>query len=106
MPENRLAADLDHRLRPNLSLFGHAGADSAGEDYDLHGVASRTAVRVSVGSLNLTGSVADKLSATGGSSPGSSSESVVTSALSIGLRCSALRSITPLGTNLGRILKR
>ena len=36
VPEDRHAADLDHRLRPRLGLLGDACAAAAGEDDRLH----------------------------------------------------------------------
>ncbi len=36
VPEDRLAADLDHRLRDALGLLAHAHAEPAAEDHDLH----------------------------------------------------------------------
>ena len=38
VPENRLAADLDHRLGPGGGFFGDAGAESTGEDDGFHWV--------------------------------------------------------------------
>ena len=37
VPEDRLAADLDHRLRLQIALFGYPSAQPAGENDDLHG---------------------------------------------------------------------
>src|SRR6185369_16067890 len=37
VPQDRPAADLDHRLGFEITLLGNASAKSAGEDDDLHG---------------------------------------------------------------------
>ena len=37
VPEDRPAADLDHRLRDALRRLAHANAEAAAEDHDLHG---------------------------------------------------------------------
>ena len=37
VPEDRLAADLDHRLRLQIALLGDPRAEPAGENDDLHG---------------------------------------------------------------------
>ena len=37
VPENGLAADLDHRLRPEIALLGNASPEPSGEDDDFHG---------------------------------------------------------------------
>ena len=37
VPEDRLAADLDHRLRLQIALFGDPRAEPAGENDGLHG---------------------------------------------------------------------
>src|SRR5262249_31719729 len=39
VPQDRPAADLDHRLRTEMRLFADARAHAAGEDHDLHGLA-------------------------------------------------------------------
>jgi hypothetical protein len=36
MPEDRPAADFDHRLRPKVGLLGQARAQASGEDYGAH----------------------------------------------------------------------
>ena len=36
VPEDRLAADLDHRLGPDLGFLGKAGAEAAGQQDDFH----------------------------------------------------------------------
>ena len=36
VPEDRVAADLDHRLGPELGLLGEPGAQPAGQDAHLH----------------------------------------------------------------------
>ena len=36
VPEDRLAADLDHRLGPCVRLLREPGAEPAREDHDLH----------------------------------------------------------------------
>ena len=36
MPEDRLAADLDHGLGPEVGLFGNAGAETTGENNSFH----------------------------------------------------------------------
>ena len=41
VPEDRLAADLDHRLRPHLRLLAEASALAAGENHGLHGTSGR-----------------------------------------------------------------
>jgi hypothetical protein len=38
VPEDRLVADLDHRLRAHAGLLAHARAEAAGEDHGLHRV--------------------------------------------------------------------
>src|SRR4051794_9156941 len=40
VPEDRLAADLDHRLRPQRRLLAEPRAEAAGEDHRLHATAS------------------------------------------------------------------
>jgi hypothetical protein len=37
VPEDGLAADLDHRLRLQIALFGYPSAQPPGENDDLHG---------------------------------------------------------------------
>src|SRR6185503_4052524 len=37
VPEDRAAADLDHRLRPQIALLGDPRAEPAGENDDFHG---------------------------------------------------------------------
>src|SRR5438552_4002443 len=36
VPEDRPPADLDHRLRPDLGLFGQARAEAACQEYHIH----------------------------------------------------------------------
>src|SRR5713226_1785609 len=36
VPDDRVTTDLDHRLGPDLRLFGKTRSEPAGEDYDLH----------------------------------------------------------------------
>ena len=43
MPQDRLAADLDHRLRLEMAFFTDAGAEAAGEQDYFH---ERTSVRL------------------------------------------------------------
>src|SRR5208283_3096069 len=38
VPEDRLAPDLDHRLRLEVGLLADAGAEAASENHDFHGV--------------------------------------------------------------------
>src|SRR5258708_36327770 len=42
VPEQRLTANLDHRLRLNLSLFGQAGSDTARQNDNPHQALSPT----------------------------------------------------------------
>jgi len=37
VPENRFAADLDHRLGTELGLLAHAGSETTCQQYGLHG---------------------------------------------------------------------
>ena len=41
VPEDRLLADLDHRLRPDGRLLAEPGAEAAGEEDDLHAARHR-----------------------------------------------------------------
>src|SRR6516225_4048570 len=46
---HRVAADLDHRFRPQLGLFREPRAAPAGKQHDLHGACLKSCVRSSIG---------------------------------------------------------
>jgi hypothetical protein len=48
VPEDGLAADLDHGLGTEFGLFPHAGAEATGEEYGFHAARSTSCARRAV----------------------------------------------------------
>src|SRR5471032_1313539 len=54
VPQDRIAADLDHRLRAQHAFLGDAGAVAARQDHRLHGCPSRMKYSASTSRLAAT----------------------------------------------------